>query len=129
MIELLVRDQSVGMPPSEVSLLSVPTDRISVREMIRSRVYQEVQDTNQRRVKGSNATFKPSEQELALNGARSISRINWQTEYDRAVQAFEKNHLVVLVDDRQAESLNEQFDIVHSKSLVTFLRLLPLVGG
>jgi hypothetical protein len=34
----------------------------------------------------------------------------------------------VLVDDRQVQSLDDQIDLRHD-STVTFLRLMPLVGG
>ena len=55
-------------------------------------------------------------------------QIDWKRQFDRAIQAFESNQILILVDDRQAESLDEEF-AVDSRTSVTFLHLSLLVGG
>ena len=45
-----------------------------------------------------------------------------------AVEAFSRNGFVVLVDDRQVESLDAVLD-VSRRTEITFLKLVPLVGG
>ena len=45
-----------------------------------------------------------------------------------AVAAFEANGFLMLVDDVQVESLDEAFGVTDD-TVVTFLRLVPLVGG
>jgi len=54
--------------------------------------------------------------------------LDWKRQYDRAIEAFEGNQILILVNDRQAESLDEEFAITPDTS-VTFLRLTQLVGG
>lgn len=125
MVELLVRDQNFGMQPSQTVAITIPSERISIREIIRSRVYQAVQDFNSNRKK----SFQPSILELELNGPKGLKGLKWQRQFDLAVEAFQRGRLLVLIDDRQAESLDEEVDVIHSKTLVTFLRLIPLVGG
>lgn len=125
MVELLVRDQNFGMQPSQTVAITVPSERISIREIIRSRVYQAVQDFNSNRKK----SFQPSILELELNGPKGLKGLKWQRQFDLAVEAFQRGRLLVLIDDRQTESLDEEVDVIHSKTLVTFLRLIPLVGG
>jgi hypothetical protein len=44
------------------------------------------------------------------------------------VTAFRRNGFVVLVDERQVEDLDEVVDL-FAGSVVTFLKLVPLVGG
>jgi hypothetical protein len=41
---------------------------------------------------------------------------------------FEKNGFFVLVGDKQAESLDQEFD-VKVDTEVSFVKLVPLVGG
>jgi hypothetical protein len=42
--------------------------------------------------------------------------------------AFAGNQIIVLVDDHQVESLDEEI-VVRPDTRVSFLRLTPLVGG
>lgn len=125
MVELLVRDQDLGMQPSPTVAITIPYERISIREIIRSRVYQAVQDLNLKRQN----SYQPSAIELELNGPKRVKEINWQHQFDLAVEAFDHGRMLVLVDEHQAESLDEEVDVIHSQTLVTFLRLVPLVGG
>jgi hypothetical protein len=112
-------------------VLELLSERVTVRELIRSRVYQEVQDHNARRAQTFRGLVRPEGQEAALSGPRATRGhrpIDWKRQFARAVEAFEKGQVLVLVDDRQVESLEEELD-VGPKTTVTFLRLIPLVGG
>ena len=54
--------------------------------------------------------------------------IDPQAQYEKAIQAFEGNGFVVLVDDRQIDDLDETIEL-RPDTAVTFVRLVPLVGG
>ena len=54
--------------------------------------------------------------------------IDWEEQFRRACEAFETNSIFVLIDDRQAESLDEEFEI-GVETEVQFVKLIPLVGG
>jgi hypothetical protein len=125
-----VRDETLSGEPLHEWVLELLSERVTVRELVRSRVYQEVQDHNARRAQTFRGLVKPEGAEAALNDprARKHRPIDWKRQFDRAVEAFEKNQVLVLVDDRQAESLDEEVE-VGPKTTVTFVRLTPLVGG
>jgi hypothetical protein len=130
-ITLTVRDENVGGGVENELSIDVLTERVTARELIRSRVYQEVQDYNLRQQAGPFRGLVRPEAERALNGPQGPGKgrpIDWKAQFDRAVEAFERGQVILLVDDRQAESLDEEFT-VRPGSALTFLRLTLLVGG
>jgi hypothetical protein len=127
---LTIRDETLGGEPLHDWVLSITTERMTVRELIRSRVYQEVQDHNLKNADVFRGMIQPEESEKTLNGwkLKKPRPLDWKKQFDRAVEAFEASQILILVNDRQAESLDEEFT-VGSTTTVTFLRLTPLVGG
>ena len=127
---LTIRDETLGGEPLHDWVLEVTTERMTVRELIRSRVYQEVQDHNLKNADVFCGMVQPEESEKTLNGwkLKKPRQLDWKKQFDRAVEAFEANQILILVNNRQAESLDEEF-VVGSTTTVTFLRLTPLVGG
>ena len=128
---LTIRDEEMtGKTVNELSLEFL-TERITVRELIRSRVYQEVQDHNvaagQREFRG---LVRPTEVEQVLNktGEKKPRTIDWRKQCEKAIEAFEKKQILILVNDRQVESLDEEIELRPDTS-VSFLRLTLLVGG
>lgn len=133
---LTVRDENLS-PGGEdhVFELEFPTESITVRELIRERVYQEVDDYNCAiRSKTPPARYQglvqPTEVEERLNPDRPSHKkeVNWKKQFDLAIQAYEQRQILVLVGNRQTESLDEVIRISHGTE-VTFLRLVMLVGG
>ncbi len=106
------------------------TERITVRELIRSRVYQEVTEYNARQPEHFRGLVQPTEAEQTLNGyrLRTGRKIDWERQYARALEAFERNGFFILVDDRQLERLDQEIDL-RPDSEIAFLKLVPLVGG
>ena len=127
---LTIRDETPGGAPLHDWVLEVTTERMTVRELIRSRVYQEVQDHNLKNADVFRGMVQPEESEKTLNGwkLKKPRTLDWKRQFARAAEAFEANQILILVNDRQAESLDEEFT-VGSTTTVTFLRLTPLVGG
>jgi hypothetical protein len=125
-----IRDETLGGDALRDWALAVTTERLTVRELIRSRVYQEVQDYNRQRGEVYQGLVQPEDAEKALNGwkLRKPRQLDWQRQFDRAVEAFAANQVLILVNDQQAESLDEEI-VVGPQTTVTFLRLTPLVGG
>src|SRR5438270_4908365 len=105
-------------------------ERTTPRELIRARVYQEVTEYNARRAGPFRGLVQPTEAERVLNGfaLKPGRTIDWQAQYERAIEAFSRRGFLLLVDDRQLVDLDDDIDI-HPGSEVTFLRLVPLVGG
>jgi hypothetical protein len=110
--------------------LHVPAERITVRDLIRQRVRHEVEEYNRRKPETFCGLVQPTESERTLNGYRlkQPRAIDADTQLARAIDAFAGNQIIMLVDDRQVESLDEEID-VRPEMRVSFLRLTPLVGG
>ena len=73
--------------------------------------------------------IQPDETERLLNGARPSHRtLDWEKQYASAIAAFHGNGFLVLVDDRQITELDEAVDL-RPQTQVTFLKLVPLIGG
>lgn len=127
---LTVRDETSSGDAIHEFVLEVLTERITVRELIRSRVYQEVQDYNRRQPPVFHGLVQPTDAERHLNGYRlkKPRQLDWKRQFEKAVEAFEGNQVLVLVDNKQAESLEEEI-VIRPETRVSFLRLTPLVGG
>ncbi len=106
------------------------TERITVRELIRSRVYQEVQDYNRCKPGLFRGLVQPSDAEIDLNGykLRQGREISWGRQFDAACDAFEQRGFLILVGERQMTDLHEEI-VIGPGAVVTFLKLVPLVGG
>jgi hypothetical protein len=65
-----------------------------------------------------------------LNGfkVKPGRKIDWKAQFEKACEAFTRNRVLILVADRQAAGLEETVELTRGVE-VTFLRLVPLVGG
>ena len=73
---------------------------------------------------------QPKEAERVLGGFRvpSSRQLDWREQFEAARDAFSAGRILLLVDDRQVERLDEAVTIGTSTT-ATFLKLVPLVGG
>jgi hypothetical protein len=125
-----VRDESrPGRVVSELLLPELP-DRVTVRELIRTRVREEVAKANADRAGPHRLLVRPTDAEETLNGyrLRTPRTIDWERQALIAEQAFEQNGFFMLVDGRQVDSLDEELALT-ADSEIRFVRLTPLVGG
>lgn len=127
---LTIHDETASGQKTNTFTLDCLTERMTVRELIRARIYQEVQDYNQKEPEYFRGLVEPTNAERVLNGykLRARRKIDWQEQFERSLQAFERNGFFVIVGNKQAESLDQQFD-VHVDTEVSFVKLVPLVGG
>jgi hypothetical protein len=121
-----------AIPGSRRAALPVLIGRSSTtpRELIRSRVQQEVERHNESLPDVFCGLVQPEESEQILNGFRMRVRrpLDWETQFRRACSSFEKNGFLLIIDGRQLTELDEPIDL-HEDSEVEFLKLVPLVGG
>lgn len=128
-----VLDETTTTPiPAVARTLDFDTETVTVRELIRRRVYEECTEYNadpQERFRG---LVIPEGMERELNSP-ALPRprpVDWQKQYAKAVEAFDRNGFIVLVGERQAEDLDETVTLRLGEALeVTFIKLVPLVGG
>ena len=124
------RDETAaGAPVAGFQVAGLP-DRMTVRELIRLRVREEVARHNARPSDRFNGLVRPDGAEAELNGyrLREPRRLDWERQADIAERAFLGNGFFVLAGDRQVEDLAEEIDLTGDPDLV-FIRLVPLVGG
>lgn len=127
---LTVRDETTAGVADHSFTLEFPSEQITVRELIRERVYQEVKDYNRKRAGFFRGLVRPSAAKRTRDGYRIEKgrSVAWKPQFQKAIEAFEKSRILVLVEDRQCEALDEVLSIRPSTE-VTFLRLVPLEGG
>ena len=102
---------------------------LTLREIIRLRVQQEVERFNRSESKVFQGLIRPEETERILNDVRDRRLVlDWQKQYVKAVTAFNGNGFLVFVDDRQVADLDETIQLT-AETKVTFLKLVPLIGG
>jgi hypothetical protein len=130
---LKIRDETtfnLGGDEDRGFTLDVLDEHITVRELIRARVYREVRDYNLDQPEYFHGLVQPSDAERSLNGfkMRSRRRIDPVRQFELAKRAFYTNGFILLVDDRQVDELEDEIEI-RPDTMVTFLKLVPLVGG
>jgi len=127
---LRISDETTSGQTTNTFALDCPTERFTVRELIRARIYQEVLDYNQREPECFRGLVAPSEAEKTERGYKLWQRrkIDWQQQCERALEAFESKGFLILVGDQQARSLDQVFE-VKAHTEVSFIKLAPLVAG
>jgi hypothetical protein len=130
MTSVTVLDETTRGEELNSFALELPEPTLTVRELIRARVHEEVRAHNESRPDRFLGLVQPTDTERDLNGYRFRKRrpVNWTKQAEVALAAFESNGFILLVNDRQVESLDEQVR-VDPGSRITFLKLVPLVGG
>ena len=131
---LTLRDETLTGTPDAAWSLEFLTDRITVADLIRERVYQEVADANvAARIAGGThrRLVTPTETERQLNApgpSRPARTIDWKRQVAVAEEAFTSGRFLILVDGRQVDSLTDPITVGPDTD-VAFVRLTMLVGG
>jgi len=123
-------DEVIPGERSPAESVMVPQSATTARELIRSRVQQEVERHNQSLPEVFQGLVQPEESERILNGFRMKTRrpLDWQAQFKRACAGFERNGFLLLVDGNQVGELDEPIEL-SADSEVQFVKLVPLVGG
>jgi hypothetical protein len=126
---MTIRDETAAGGAVGSIVLDIP-GTVTLRELIRLRVREEVARYNAQPTERFRGLVRPTEAEEDLNGyrMRTLTRIDWERQADAAVTAFGRNGFFVLVADRQVEDLDEELTLDEASD-VAFVRLVPLVGG
>lgn len=130
MTAVTFRDETAtGTPVAAFEVGGLPA-RMTVRELIRLRVREEVARFNARPSARFNGLVRPDDAETELNGyrMRDRRRIDWERQAEIAERAFLDNGFFMLAGDRQVEDLDEEIDLTGDPDLV-FIKLVPLAGG
>jgi len=127
-VALRIVDQTLGIHPPITRELRLVSERITLRELLKRRIDEEVAALNAGRDE-IRPLVAPTEQERRLNGEKPTRRsVDPERQLAAAVEAFERTRVVIIVDGRQALDLDEPI-VVTPDTEVRFLKLVPLVGG
>jgi hypothetical protein len=130
--KLLIRDETTASlgQAEHTFTVHVSGEKISIRELIRQRVTQEVEEFNNRQPAVFRMLVQPNDTERTLNGFKfhKPRLVDPMTQYEKTIEAFEGNRFIVLVDDYQIQNLDDEIAL-HPETSVIFLKLVALVGG
>jgi len=103
---------------------------ITVRDIIAARVEKEVHEYNNKKPDYFMGLVQPTHAERTLNGYKMKERrhIDAEKQVYIALDSFMKNAYFILIDNKQAETLDEEVRI-STTSNIRFVKLTPLVGG
>lgn len=127
---LSIHDETTSGRRTHSFTLEFFEERLTVRELIRARIYQEVQDHNQSEREVFQGLVQPTQTEKTLSGPgpKMARAVGWQKQFELALEAFQRNGFFVIVGDHQVETLDEEFTVTPETE-ISFVKLTPLVGG
>ena len=127
---LTILDQTTFQGDSQPFSLELPSETITIRELIRSRVQSEVQRYNEQQESDFRGLVRPTDSEQTLHGFRLLKKrqIDWEKQFDLAITGFQSNGFLILVDDQQVDELEATITVAPTTEVV-FFKLIPLVGG
>jgi len=129
-VRIQLFDESTSGAGESRGELVLDSPRPTLREILRQRVRREVEAYNATLPDTFTGLVQPEESERLLNAFRPLSRrpLDWEAQYEQAIRGFETNAFLVLAGGRQLADLDEELDLADSER-ITFLKLVPLIGG
>lgn len=127
---ITVKDEAFNGKVLNEITIALKEERVTVRDLIEARVWAEVEAYNKKVPEFYNGLVQPSDAEQTLNGYRlkTCKNIDAEQQVYVALDAFQKNGFFILVDQVQAETLDQVIRI-NENSHISFIKLTPLVGG
>jgi len=133
-MQITIQEETfVGKVLNKIAL-DVDQERVTIGELIKLKVEHTVVQHNAAIKAENNQESTQHEVESILNRSQSQTYAfkrelaDPETETYRAWEAFKTNQLIVLIDNSQAESL-EQEVLLNQDTVASFLKLTQLVGG
>lgn len=128
--QLKIKDETAGGKILNEIIISLQHELVSVKEIISSRVTSEVETYNQRLPEYFQGLVQPDATEKTLYGYKMPKRklIDAEQQVYVALDAFINNAYFVLIDQKQAISLDEMV-LLEPETEVSFVKLTPLIGG
>ena len=125
-----IKDETFSGQILNETPLEFKDEIVSVREIITERVLQEVENYNYKLPEYFQGLVEPNDSEKTLNGFKLKPKIQIDGEKQVyvALDAFQKNGYFLIINDSQAESLEQMVTLRHD-TVVSFIKLTPLVGG
>ena len=129
-ITINIKDETAGGSIINETPITLDNELTTVKAIILARVNAEVEVYNDKQPEYFQGLVQPADAEKTLNGYRlkAKKQIDPAQQCLVALDAFKKNGYFVLIDNIQAESL-EQMVVINSSTNISFVKLTPLIGG
>jgi hypothetical protein len=129
-ITLRITDETAGGKVLNEVEVSFDNTLTTVQDIIKARVLAEVDAYNNRLPEYYRGLVQPTDAETTINGykLRQRRKVDAEQQIFTALDAFRKNGYFMLIDNLQAESL-DQMVVINSATTISFIKLTPLVGG
>ncbi len=129
---LTIHDETATGRVLHTISLQFQEEYISVKDLIEARIRQEIAHY-EAKVDAAYlpSLVQPSKLESRLNAKgknKKRAYIDPEKQLYVALEAFQRNGFFILIDDEQAEDLDQRF-LVDDSTQVSFIKLTPLVGG
>ncbi len=129
MNKILIKDQTIGGGDINTIELEFESQIITLRDLIMRRVEKEVAIYNQKMDEKYLGLVVPEKVEKLLNYKTADKRkVDGEKQTYVALDGFMKNQFFVIINDKQAEDLDQKIELAKVKQ-VEFIKLTPLVGG
>lgn len=125
-----VKDQTIGGDDINTINLEFKENVITVKDMIMSRVKKEVEIYNSKVTTRYTGLVIPDKVVKLLNKRTNLeqNKVDFEKQSYIALDGFINNQFFVIVNDKQAESLDEEINLSKVRE-IEFIKLTPLVGG
>ncbi|WP_136667882.1 hypothetical protein [Flavobacterium sp. H122] len=129
-MNILISDELLNGTVTNQFEIEVESTSITVEELITKRVTVEIENYNKRLPEYFTGLVEPTNAERTLNGYKLKAKqlIDVEKQIYIALNAFQKNGFFILVDNQQLEKLDQKVTF-KSDSKISFVKLIPLVGG
>ena len=124
---LTLTDESMAGDILNKIALQFESEYVTVKEVIEARLEVEIKRFEQQRGSYTNGLVLPTNLEQRLNKQQK-PKVDPEKQLYVALHAFENNGFILLVDDEQAENVQQKV-LVDETTRVSFIKLVPLVGG
>ena len=129
-MKIVIKDETIGGETKNSFTIETSSDTATVQELIKLRVFSEVENYNQKLPEYFRSLVQPTETEVTLNGYKMIEKrkVDAEKQYYLALESFKKNGYFVIINNKQVESLEQKVE-VEDKMELQFIKLTQLVGG
>src|SRR5215468_10264466 len=120
-LTLKIKDETAAGKIYHQVDITLNSEIVNVKEIITARVISEVEDYNKKLPEYYNGLVQPTDAEKSLNGykIKQKRKVDAEKQVYTALDAFNKNAYFLLIDNVQAESL-DQMVMINSKTEISF---------
>lgn len=128
---LQIIDESLSGKTLATTQIAAKNQIKTVQDLIEARIWDEVTRYNNAATEHFVGLVQPSQTEQLLNKPSKKEKrhtIDAEKQVYIALEAFQQNRFFILIDDVQAESLEQEIEL-KPDAKIAFVKLTPLIGG